>query len=104
MAFDPSIEEPLGAREAKLQAEYVELTAEAKIHFRGEKHNLSSIVKFREDPDRNTRHEAEKVRWQWFADNRAQLDRIYDDQVKLRTDMARKLGFRELHRPWLSSG
>jgi oligoendopeptidase F len=40
------------------------------------------------------RYDAEKLRWQWYADNRAQLDRIYDDLVKLRTGMAQKLGFK----------
>lgn len=92
MAFDPSIEEPLVA-ESKLQAEYAELTAKAQVEFRGEKHNLSSIVKYREDADRSVRHDGEKVRWQWFADNRPALDRIYDDLVKLRHGMAQTLGF-----------
>ena len=92
MAFDPSIQEHL-VREAKLQAEYSELTAGAKVQFRGETHNLSSIVKYREDADRTTRHDAEAVRWQWYAENHEQLDRIFDDLVKLRHEMAQMLGF-----------
>ena len=92
MAFDPAIEQPL-VQEAKLQAEYSELTASAELTFRGEKHNLSSIVKYREHPDRQTRHDAEQVRWQWYADNRPQLDRIYDDLVRLRQEMARTLKY-----------
>jgi M3 family oligoendopeptidase len=94
MSFDPVIEEDL-VREAKLQAEYNELTAGAKLNFRGQSYNLSGIVKFREDADRQTRHDAEFVRWQWYADNGAQLDRIYDDLVRLRHGMARKLKFRD---------
>jgi M3 family oligoendopeptidase len=90
--FEPAIEKDL-VDEAKLQSEYTELTAAARFPFRGQDLNLSGIVKYREDPDRNTRHEAEQVRWQWFANNRTALDRIYDDQVRLRTAMARKLGF-----------
>jgi M3 family oligoendopeptidase len=92
MAFDPKIEQHL-VREAKLQAEYSELTAGAKVRFRGQDYNLSGIQKFREDPDRQTRHDAEMVRWQWFADNKQQLDRNFDDLVKLRDEMARQLGF-----------
>ena len=92
LAFDPAIEEQL-VQEAKLQAEYSELTASAELTFRGEKHNLSSIVKYREHPDRQTRHDAEQVRWQWFADNRTKLDRIFGDLVRLRHEMARTLGF-----------
>lgn len=92
LAFDPVIEQDL-VQQSKLEAEYSELTARAEVTFRGEKYNLSGIVKFREDADRETRHEAEMTRWQWFSDNRATLDRIYDDQVKLRHSMAKKLGF-----------
>ena len=94
MAFDPKIEQHL-VRENKLQAEYSELTAAAQVEFRGERYNLSGIVKFREDADRQTRHDAESVRWQWFADNRPALDRIFDDLVKLRHEMARQLGYRD---------
>ena len=92
MAFDPAIEQQL-VQEAKLQAEYSELTASAELTFRGEKHNLSSIVKFREHPDRLTRHDAEQVRWQWYENNRPQLDRIFDDLVRLRHSMARTLKY-----------
>jgi M3 family oligoendopeptidase len=90
--FEQAIENDL-IQEAKLQSEYTELTASARFPFRGQDLNLSGIVKYREDADRNTRHEAEQVRWQWFANNRPALDRIYDQQVQLRTAMARKLGF-----------
>ncbi len=92
MTYDPAIEQEM-VREAKLEAEYVELLASAKLMFRGEQYNLSEIVKFREDPDRQTRHDAEQVRWSWFAKHRTELDRIYDELVKLRTHMAVKLGF-----------
>ncbi|HTN75583.1 MAG TPA: M3 family oligoendopeptidase [Pirellulaceae bacterium] len=90
--YDPIIEVDM-VREAKLEAEYVELTADVKLLFQGEELNLSSIVKYREHPDRAIRHEAERLRWGWYAENRATLDRIFDDQVKLRTSMAKKLGF-----------
>jgi M3 family oligoendopeptidase len=39
------------------------------------------------------RYDAEKLRWGWYAENRPALDRIFDEQVKLRHAMARKLGF-----------
>lgn len=90
--YDPVIEQDM-VRESKLEGEYVELTAAVKLPFQGETYNLSSIVKFREHPNRQTRHEAEKLRWGWYAQNREALDRIYDDQVQVRTQMAKKLGF-----------
>jgi M3 family oligoendopeptidase len=92
--YAPIIEQDM-VRESKLEGEYVELTSSPKLSFQGETYNLSSIVKFREHPDRQTRHDAEALRWGWYAENRAQLDRIYDDQVKVRTQMARKLGFND---------
>jgi M3 family oligoendopeptidase len=90
--YDPAIEQEM-VREAALESEYVELQAAAQLEFRGRKYNLSEIVKFREDPDRQTRYDAERVRWSWFAENAAAMDRIFDDLVRLRTEMARKLGF-----------
>jgi M3 family oligoendopeptidase len=90
--YDPVIEQEM-VREAKLEADYVELTASAKLEFRGKTYNHSEIVKFREDPDRQTRYEAERVRWGWYAENGEALDRIFDDLVRLRTQMARKLAF-----------
>ncbi|MFO0817500.1 MAG: M3 family oligoendopeptidase [Pirellulales bacterium] len=92
LTFEPAIEQDL-VDESKLEADYTELLASAKIEFRGETYNLSGIVKFREDADRATRHESEVKRWSWFAENRTQLDDIYDKLVRLRTSMARKLGF-----------
>jgi M3 family oligoendopeptidase len=92
-SFEPAIQDHL-VREAKLQAEYGELMAGAKLQFRGETLNHSGIVKYREHPDRATRHEAEQVRWNWYAANREQLDRIYDDMVKLRHEMAQQLKYK----------
>jgi M3 family oligoendopeptidase len=39
--------------------------------------------------------DAVAVRWQWYADHREMLDRIFDDLVRLRHGMARKLKFRD---------
>lgn len=91
-SYDPQIEQEV-VRESDLEAEYTELLAAARLSFQDEVYNLSTIVKFREDPDRDVRHGAEQARWGWFAQQREKLDRIYDDLVGLRTTMARKLGF-----------
>ena len=92
LAFDPAIQEPL-VRESKLCAEYDQLIAGAKLAFRGETLNFSGLVKYREHEDRRIRHEAEAVRWRWFAENRARLDGLYDEMVRLRHGMARTLGY-----------
>jgi M3 family oligoendopeptidase len=90
--YDPVIEEDVVA-ELKLEAEYIELTASARIPLRGETYNISEIAKFSQKPDRELRHQARRATWQWFADNREALDRIFDEMVQLRTGMAKKLGF-----------
>ncbi|MCA9524548.1 MAG: M3 family oligoendopeptidase [Myxococcales bacterium] len=82
------------ARESELVSEYVQLTGSARFVFRGEDHNLSSIVRYQTDPDRGTRRGAETARWQWFADNSETIDRIFDDLVQVRNRMALTLGLR----------
>jgi M3 family oligoendopeptidase len=92
LSFDPKIEEDLVA-ESKLEAEFTDLLAAAKLEYQGDTYNFAGLAKFHVDSDRQVRHESNRVKWQWFADNRKQLDRIYDDQVRMRTDMAKKLGY-----------
>jgi len=92
LTFDPAIQHELVA-EAKLGADYTELCAAAELEFQGEKYNLSTIVKFRQDPNRPVRHDAEAVLWNWFAEHGERLDMIFDRLVQLRTLMAKKLGF-----------
>lgn len=90
--FDPAIEDDL-VREAKLTDEYTAIMAAARIPFRGATLNLPQIGKYLDDADRQTRHEAERVRWAFFAQHGAELDRIYNDLVYVRHGMARKLGY-----------
>ncbi len=90
--FESIIEGDL-VQESKLINEYVQLLASASIEFQGETVNLSGIRKYTEDSDRNTRHSAEKARWNFFSQNQEKLDNIYDSLVKLRHKMAQKLGY-----------
>jgi M3 family oligoendopeptidase len=90
--FEPIIEADL-VKESKLINRYVELLASAAIDFQNETVNLSGIRKYSESSDRNTRYAAEKARWNFFSENQAQLDLIYDELVKLRHQMAQKLGY-----------
>ena len=94
LAFDPAIKAGL-VREAHLVAEYVELTASARLSFHGEQLNLSTLAKYAQHGDRGLRHDAEHTRWSWFASNASALDRIYDELVRTRTDMARQLGLED---------
>ena len=90
--FDTRIEAML-AEEARLSAEYTALLAAAEIPFRDETHNLSGLEPFQQDPDRETRHEAEAAKWDFYERNGEALDRIFDDLVRVRVAMAQTLGF-----------
>jgi M3 family oligoendopeptidase len=90
--FDPIIEADL-VEEAKLDSRYTALLSSAKIEIDGEVVNLSGLAPFTQNLDRETRHRAERAKWAWYAEHGAELDEIYDNLVKLRDAMAKKLGF-----------
>ena len=91
-SFEPAIEQDM-VQESKLSAEYTELIASADIAFTGKQLNLAGLQPYREDADRETRHQAERAFWDFYGSHKAELDRIYDELVKLRHGMARKLGY-----------
>ena len=90
--FDPAIKPDL-EEEARIEARYTELLASAKLEIDGKTVNLAGLGPYAEDPDRDIRHTAERVRWAFFAANATALDDIFDQLVKLRHGMAVKLGF-----------
>lgn len=80
-------------KENKLTTEYGKLIASAKIDFQGGTYNLSQMAPFIQNKDRETRHQAQLAVSKFFASNEEQFDRIYDDMVKIRHDIAKKLGY-----------
>ncbi len=80
-------------KESKLTNEYIKLIASAKIPFRGEDRNIAGMEPFMQSSDRSERKEANEAKWKFFEDNEKEFDRIYDELVKVRTAMARKLGY-----------
>jgi M3 family oligoendopeptidase len=90
--FKPEVVADLQA-ENKLVSEYVKLLASAKISFRGEELNLSQLTPFKQSTDRETRKEASEAGYRFFQENGDRFDELYDQLVKLRTEIARKLGF-----------
>ncbi|MCB0613048.1 MAG: M3 family oligoendopeptidase, partial [Phaeodactylibacter sp.] len=79
--------------ENKLSSDYTKLKAKAKIGFRGEEHNLSSIVKYEMDMDRAVRKEATEAKWAFFSGNAAEIEGIFDQLVRVRHRIARELGY-----------
>ncbi|MBI9015175.1 MAG: M3 family oligoendopeptidase [Clostridiales bacterium] len=90
--FKPEIIE-LMQTENKLASEYMKLRASAKIMFDGEEKNLSQMTPYTESKDREIRLAAQKAVTGFFEEHEADFDRIYDEQVKVRHEIALKLGF-----------
>ncbi|AME09041.1 MULTISPECIES: M3 family oligoendopeptidase [Gemella] len=90
--FNDDIIEDL-KEENKLASEYTKLTSSAKIPFDGKERNLSGMAKYTQHEDRNVRLEAGRAVAKFFTDNLEQYDSIYDRMVKVRTRIAKKLGF-----------
>ncbi|CAM4117714.1 oligoendopeptidase F [Bacillus manliponensis] len=79
--------------ENKLSSQYVQLLAAAKIEFEGEERTLSQLIPFMQNKDRNMRKQASEAYYGYLSEHEAELDRIYDELVKVRTAIAKKLGF-----------
>ncbi|MBM7662182.1 M3 family oligoendopeptidase [Bacillus mesophilus] len=90
--FSPDVLTDL-QEENKLTSDYVSLLAAAKIQFDGEEKNLSQLVPYQQSPDRNIRKESNEAKYNFFVENSEQLDELFDQLVKVRTRIAKKLGF-----------
>src|SRR5690554_355017 len=91
--FKPEIIEDLQL-ENKLTTEYVKLKASAEIEFKGKVYNLSQMSPFAQSTDRNIRKEATLAISNFYKENISEFDRIYDELVKVRTKIAKKLGYK----------
>lgn len=90
--FKPEIIELL-QEENKLVSEYYKLMASAQIEFDGGIYTLSQLTPFTQNPERLTRKRAFEARTSFLITNENNLDTIYDNLVKVRTNIAHKLGF-----------
>ncbi|MFP4177544.1 MAG: M3 family oligoendopeptidase [Acholeplasmataceae bacterium] len=91
--FSPEIIPDL-QKENKLSTEYSKLLAGAEIEFQGKTYNLSQMGPFLQDLDREVRHQAQLAVSGFFAGVESDLDRIYDDMVRIRHEIALKLGYK----------
>ena len=90
--FSPDIIPEL-QRENDLTQEYEKLLASAQIPFEDGTYTLSQLTPFKNDPDDARRLAAWRAEGQWYKDNHASLDGIYDELVHLRDAMGKKLGY-----------
>lgn len=91
-AFSEEIIEDLQI-ENRLSSQYDKLIASAKILFEGEERNLSGLTPFILSDDRSIRKKASEAKYNFFVEHEKEIDKIYDDMVKVRTRIAKKLGY-----------
>lgn len=91
-SFSPEII-PDMQEDNKLSTEYEKLIASAQIDFDGKKLTISQLTPYKQSPDDKLRHAAWEAESNFYKEHTADLDRIYDNMVRLRDNMARKMGF-----------
>ncbi|WP_097028321.1 M3 family oligoendopeptidase [Clostridium peptidivorans] len=79
--------------ENKVSSEYTKLLASAKIIFEGEERNLAQMAPFMQSQDRDMRKTASEAKYKFFEEHEKEFDDIYDRLVKIRTRIAKKLGY-----------
>ncbi len=85
---------PLFQKENQLSSDYSKLVASAQIPFEGEVYTLSQLTPFAQSVNESTRRQATEKITGFYADNEAKFDAIYDEMIKVRTEIATKLGFK----------
>lgn len=79
--------------ENKVSSEYTKLLASAKIMFEGEERNLAQMAPFMQSQDRDMRKRASEAKYKFFEGHEKEFDDIYDRLVKIRTRIAKALGY-----------
>ncbi len=90
--FKPEIVPHL-QKENQLSTEYSKLLASAEIEFDGKILNLSQMAPYTTHIDREVRKSAQLAVSGWLEGQEAEIDRIYDELVKLRHQIALDLGY-----------
>lgn len=89
--FSPEIVADL-QEENKLTTEYEKLLASAQIDFRGEICTVSQLAPYKQSADDEIRLQAWTAEGNFYKENKAELDRLFEELVHLRDKIAKKLG------------
>lgn len=84
---------PLMQEEAHLADEYTKLIASCNAEVAGEKRSFMVLQRLLEHEDREVRREAFKAFSKFLEENEEELEKIYDQLVSIRTQMAKNLGY-----------
>src|SRR5690625_3849313 len=92
-AFSPEII-PLLQKENKLSSQYARLVASAEVEFQDRTYTLAQLYPFMEDNNRKKRKQAVSAHSDFFKKNQTEFDKIYDELIKVRHEIAATLGYK----------
>ena len=81
-------------KENELSSKYQALIASSQIEFNRKVYTLSQLEPLMTSKDRKVRKGATKAYWGWFNEHQDDLNKLYDQLVKTRDTMAKKLGYK----------
>lgn len=84
---------PFMQRENELITEYNKIIANSKIEVDGKTYTLTQMAPLLQNPDREMRKKAYISNNKFFEEHLEDFDKIYDEMVKVRTEMAKELGY-----------
>lgn len=90
-SFSPEIKDDL-RKDNQYTTKYNDLIASAQIPFDGKVLSISQFGAYLNSTDRDVRKAANEARWGFFAEHEQELDEIYDELVRARTSMGKKMG------------
>lgn len=92
--FSPEVIDLL-QKENELGSKYDKLVASAQIEFDGKTLNLSQLGPYQQSTDRGVRKAASEAYFHFFQEHEGDFDDIYDQLVKVRDQIAKKLGYKD---------
>ncbi len=84
---------PLQTEESKLDSEYDKVIGAMTVNFDGEKRTIPFMGRILEETDRDRREAAFRSIWDRFGQDDEKIQDIFDEQLKLRHQMALNAGF-----------
>ncbi len=79
--------------ENQLCSEYQKLSGSAEINYKGKILSMSQMGSYLSNDDREIRLESRSLVMEFYEQNESEYDRIYDELVKVRTNIAHQLGY-----------
>ena len=83
------------AEESSLENDYSQILSEADILFKGKHQTLSTMNPYLESTERDVRKKAHKAVSDFYLEQKEKFDEIYDNMVRIRTEISHKLGFKD---------